>query len=190
MPRKRHSTEQTVTKLRQAEIELGPSVRTPKVCAAFNPSSSASLRRRRCLEHRRRDAPELEFLTTGKNRGRELVRMGCGQDENHVRGGFFQGFQKGVERGGRELVAMGHALAEPLVEIAGAASSTPGAAASNDSNVLLGSSCTKETHTFVRRRRPVFGQSTLYLMKANSSPAASFPRPRERLPRRQHRLCQ
>ncbi len=32
MPRKGYSTEQLVTKLRQAEIELGRGVRTPLVC--------------------------------------------------------------------------------------------------------------------------------------------------------------
>ena len=32
MPRKHYSTEQIVTKLRQAEIELGRGVRTPQVC--------------------------------------------------------------------------------------------------------------------------------------------------------------
>ena len=32
MPRKGYSTEQIVTKLRQAEIELGRGVRTPQVC--------------------------------------------------------------------------------------------------------------------------------------------------------------
>ena len=32
MPRKRDSTEQIVTKLRQAEVELGRGLRTPQVC--------------------------------------------------------------------------------------------------------------------------------------------------------------
>ena len=32
MPRKRYSTEQIVTKLRQAEVELGRGLRTPQVC--------------------------------------------------------------------------------------------------------------------------------------------------------------
>ena len=32
MPGKRYSTEQIVTKLRQAEVELGLSLRTPQVC--------------------------------------------------------------------------------------------------------------------------------------------------------------
>ena len=32
MPRKRYSTEQIVTKLRQAEVELGRGLRTPEMC--------------------------------------------------------------------------------------------------------------------------------------------------------------
>ena len=32
MPRKRYSTEQIVTKLRHAEVELGRGLRTPQVC--------------------------------------------------------------------------------------------------------------------------------------------------------------
>ena len=32
MPRKRYSTEQIVTKVRQAEVELGRGLRTPQVC--------------------------------------------------------------------------------------------------------------------------------------------------------------
>ena len=32
MPRKGYSTEQIVTKLRQAEIELGRGLKTPQVC--------------------------------------------------------------------------------------------------------------------------------------------------------------
>ncbi len=32
MPRKRYSTEQIVTKLRQAEVELGRGLPTPQVC--------------------------------------------------------------------------------------------------------------------------------------------------------------
>ena len=32
MPRKRYSTEQIVTKLRQAEVELGRGLRTPELC--------------------------------------------------------------------------------------------------------------------------------------------------------------
>ncbi len=32
MPRKRYSTEQIVTKLRQAEVELSRGLRTPQVC--------------------------------------------------------------------------------------------------------------------------------------------------------------
>ena len=32
MPRKQYSTEQIITKLRQAEVELGRGLKTPQVC--------------------------------------------------------------------------------------------------------------------------------------------------------------
>jgi putative transposase len=38
MPRKRYSTEQIVTKLRQAEVELGRGLRTPQVCKTLGVS--------------------------------------------------------------------------------------------------------------------------------------------------------
>ena len=41
MPRKRYSTEQIVTKLRQAEVELGRGMRTPRVCQNLGVSEQA-----------------------------------------------------------------------------------------------------------------------------------------------------
>ena len=47
MPRKGSSTEQIVTKLRQAEIELGRGVRTPLVCKTLGVSEQTYYRWRR-----------------------------------------------------------------------------------------------------------------------------------------------
>ena len=47
MPRKGYSTEQIVTKLRQAEIELGRGVRTPQVCKRLGVSEQTYYRWRR-----------------------------------------------------------------------------------------------------------------------------------------------
>ena len=44
MPRKRYSTEQIVTKLRQAEVELGRGLRTPQVCKKLGVSEQTSSR--------------------------------------------------------------------------------------------------------------------------------------------------
>ena len=41
MPRKRYSTEQIVTKLRQAEVALGRGLRTPQVCKKLGISEQA-----------------------------------------------------------------------------------------------------------------------------------------------------
>ena len=41
MPRKRFSTEQIMTKLRQAEVELGRGLRTPQVCKKLGISEQA-----------------------------------------------------------------------------------------------------------------------------------------------------
>ena len=40
MPRKRYSTEQIVTKLRQAEVELGRGLRTPEMCKKLGGAAS------------------------------------------------------------------------------------------------------------------------------------------------------
>ena len=47
MPRKRYSTEQIVTKLRQAEVELGRGLRTPQVCKQLGVSEQTSSRWRK-----------------------------------------------------------------------------------------------------------------------------------------------
>ncbi len=47
MPRKNYSTEQIVTKLRQAEIELGRGIRTPQVCKKLGVSEQTYYRWRR-----------------------------------------------------------------------------------------------------------------------------------------------
>ena len=47
MPRKRYSTEQIVTKLRQAEVELGRCLRTPQVCKKLGVSEQTYYRWRK-----------------------------------------------------------------------------------------------------------------------------------------------
>ena len=47
MPCKRYSTEQIVTKLRQAEVELGRGVRAPQVCKKLGVSEQTYYRWRR-----------------------------------------------------------------------------------------------------------------------------------------------
>ncbi len=47
MPRKGYSTEQIVTKVRQAEVELGRGVRTPLVCKKLGVSEQTYYRWRR-----------------------------------------------------------------------------------------------------------------------------------------------
>ena len=47
MPRKRYSTEQVVTKLRQAEVELGRGLRTPQVCKQLGISEQTYYRWRK-----------------------------------------------------------------------------------------------------------------------------------------------
>ena len=44
MPRKRYSTEQIVTKLRQAEVALGRGLRTPHVCKKLGISEQTDYR--------------------------------------------------------------------------------------------------------------------------------------------------
>ena len=47
MPRKRYSTAQIVTKLRQAEVELGRGLRTPQVCKKLGISEQTYYRWRK-----------------------------------------------------------------------------------------------------------------------------------------------
>ena len=66
MPRKRYSTEQIVTKLRQAEVELGRGLRTPQVCKKLGISEQTYSRWRkeygglRCDQAKRLKALEHE----------------------------------------------------------------------------------------------------------------------------------
>ncbi len=66
MPRKRYSTEQIVTKLRQAEVELGRGLRTPQVCKQLGISEQTDDRWRteygglRCDQAKRLQALEHE----------------------------------------------------------------------------------------------------------------------------------
>ncbi len=50
MPRKRYSTEQIVTKLRQAEVELGRGLRVPQVCKKLGISEQTYYRWRKEYE--------------------------------------------------------------------------------------------------------------------------------------------
>ena len=47
MPRKRYSTEQIVTKLRQAEVEVGRGLRVPQVCKKLGVSEQTYYRWRK-----------------------------------------------------------------------------------------------------------------------------------------------
>ena len=47
MPRKRYSTEQIVTKLRQAEVEFGRGLRTPEMCKKLGVSEQTYYRWRK-----------------------------------------------------------------------------------------------------------------------------------------------
>ena len=47
MPRKRYSTEQIITKLRQAEVELGRGLKTPQVCKTLGISEQTYYRWRK-----------------------------------------------------------------------------------------------------------------------------------------------
>ena len=50
----------------------------------------------------RLDAPEIETLTAGKNRSRELVHLGCCEDEFNVLRRLFERFEQSVESTDRE----------------------------------------------------------------------------------------
>ncbi len=66
MPRKRYSTEQIVTKLRQAEVELGRGLRTPQVCKELGISEQTYYRwLSTCCPARERDIRKLFDETRG-----------------------------------------------------------------------------------------------------------------------------
>ena len=74
MPRKRYSTEQIVTKLRQAEVELGRGIRTPQVCKQLGVSEQTYYRWRKEYGGLRLDqAKRLKALEQENTRLKRLV---------------------------------------------------------------------------------------------------------------------
>ena len=81
MPRKRYSTEQIVTQLRQAEVELGQGLRTPQVCKKLGISEQTHYR------WRMREGPP--SLVAGAGSGvpagsrRAPIKRWCGRRESN-----------------------------------------------------------------------------------------------------------
>ena len=74
MPRKRYSTEQIVTKLRQAEVELGRGLRAPQVCKTLGISEQTYYRWRKEYGGLRLDqAKRLKALEQENLRLKKLV---------------------------------------------------------------------------------------------------------------------
>ena len=74
MPRKRYSTEQIVTKLRQAEVELGRGMRTPRVCQKLGVSEQTYYRwRKECGGLRLDQATRLKELERENTQLKKLV---------------------------------------------------------------------------------------------------------------------
>ena len=74
MPRKRYSTEQIVTKLRQAEVELGRGLRVPQVCKKLGISEQTYYRWRKEYGGLRLDqAKRLKALEQENTRLKRLV---------------------------------------------------------------------------------------------------------------------
>ena len=74
MPRKRYSTEQVVTTLRQAEVELGRGLRTPQVCKRLGVSEQTYSRWRKEYGGLRLDqAKRLKELEQENTRLKKLV---------------------------------------------------------------------------------------------------------------------
>jgi transposase-like protein len=74
MPRKRYSTEQIVTKLRQAEVELGRGLRVPQVCKKLGISEQTYYRWRKEYGGLRLDqAKRLKALEQENARLKRLV---------------------------------------------------------------------------------------------------------------------
>ena len=74
MPRKRFSTEQIITKLRQAEVELGRGLRPPQVCKKLGISEQTYYRWRKEYGGLRLDR---SLLTIGTAAGGRSVREGA-----------------------------------------------------------------------------------------------------------------
>ncbi len=74
MPRKRYSTEQIVTKLRQAEVDLGRGLRVPQVCKKLGISEQSYYRWRKEYGGLRLDqAKRLKELERENGRLKKLV---------------------------------------------------------------------------------------------------------------------
>ena len=74
MPRKRYSTEQIVTKLRQAEVELGRGLHVPQVCKTLGISEQSYYRWRKEYGGLRLDqAKRLKELERENGRLKKLV---------------------------------------------------------------------------------------------------------------------
>ena len=74
MPRKRYSTEQIVTKLRQAEVELGRGLRMPELCKKLGVSEQTYYRwQKECGGLRLDQAKRLKELERENGRLKQLV---------------------------------------------------------------------------------------------------------------------
>ena len=74
MPRKRYSTEQIVTRLRQAEVELGRGLRMPELCKKLGVSEQTYYRwRKECGGLRLDKAKRLKELERENGRLKQLV---------------------------------------------------------------------------------------------------------------------
>ena len=71
MPRKRFSTEQIVTKLRQAEVELGRGLHVPQVCKKLNISEQPYYRWRKEYGGLRLDEAGIRRLTPRRGKAVE-----------------------------------------------------------------------------------------------------------------------
>ena len=72
MPRKRYSTEQIVTKLRQAEVGLGGGLRTPEMCKKLGVSEQTYYRWRKEYGGLRLD--QATFALSGSRKSSERTR--------------------------------------------------------------------------------------------------------------------
>ena len=89
MPRKRYSTEQIVTKLRQAEVELGRGLRTPQVCKKLGVSEQTYYRCRKEYGGLRLDqAKRLKTLEQENLRLKKLVAGPGARQRDSQRGGL------------------------------------------------------------------------------------------------------
>ena len=78
MPRKRFRTEQIVTKLRQAEVELGRGLRTPQICKKLGVSEQTYYRWRKEYGGLRFDqAKRLKALEQDRTLRRLLIAGFC-----------------------------------------------------------------------------------------------------------------